>query len=126
MDDVIDGLSRRQIEASQRLVEHQNVVILGQTLGHYGAGPGPYLVLPLFGPSSLRDTAGIVGDYAISWEVNMFGARQAIWASIPLTALEVLDIRDNIAFSYGDLSSPFEYEMVRFLYLESRELEIRE
>ena len=99
---------------------------LGQTLGHYGVGPGPYVVLPLFGPSSLRDTTGLVGDYAISWEINMFGARKAIWASIPLTALEVLDIRDNIAFSYGDLSSPFEYEMVRFLYLESRELEIRE
>jgi phospholipid-binding lipoprotein MlaA len=99
---------------------------LGQTLGHYGVGPGPYVVLPLFGPSSLRDTTGLVGDYAISWEVNMFGARQAIWASIPLTALEVVDIRDNIAFAYGDLSSPFEYEMVRFLYLESRELEIRQ
>ena len=99
---------------------------LGQTLGHYGVGPGPYVVLPLFGPSSLRDTTGLVGDYAISWEINMFGARKAIWASIPLTALEVLDIRDNIAFSYGDLSSPFEYVMVRFLYLESRELEIRE
>ena len=99
---------------------------LGQTLGHYGAGPGPYLVLPLFGPSSLRDTAGLAGDFAISYKVNVFGVRQAIWASIPLTLLEVIQTRDDIAFSYGDLSSPFEYEMVRFLYLESRELKIRE
>ena len=99
---------------------------LGQTLGHYGVGPGPYMVLPLFGPSSLRDTAGLVGDFAISHEINVFGVRQAIWASIPLTLLEVIQTRDSIAFSYGDLSSPFEYEMVRFLYLESRALKIRE
>jgi phospholipid-binding lipoprotein MlaA len=36
---------------------------LGQTLGHYGIGGGPYIVLPLFGPSNLRDTTGLVGDY---------------------------------------------------------------
>jgi phospholipid-binding lipoprotein MlaA len=99
---------------------------LGQTLGHYGAGPGPYIVLPLFGPSSLRDTAGLAGDFATSYKVNVFGVRQAIWASIPLTLMEVVQIRDNLAFSYGDLSSPFEYEMVRYLYLESRELDIRQ
>ena len=35
---------------------------LGQTLGVYGLGSGPYIVLPIFGPSSLRDTVGTVGD----------------------------------------------------------------
>ena len=99
---------------------------LGQTLGFYGVGPGPYLVLPLFGPSSLRDTGGLVGDFTINREVNVFGVRKAIWASIPLTVLEVVQIRDNLDFSYGDLSSPFEYEMVRYLYLESREFKSRE
>lgn len=34
----------------------------GQTLGYYGVGQGPYLVLPLFGPSSLRDATGSVAD----------------------------------------------------------------
>ena len=34
----------------------------GQTLGHYGIGHGIYLVLPVFGPSSLRDGVGLVGD----------------------------------------------------------------
>jgi phospholipid-binding lipoprotein MlaA len=99
---------------------------LGQTLGHYGVGPGPYVVLPLFGPSSLRDATGLAGDFAISREINVFGVRKAIWTSIPLTALEIIQTRDNLAFSYGDLSSPFEYEMVRYLYLESRELNIQE
>jgi len=34
----------------------------GQTLGHYGIGHGFYVILPFFGPSSLRDSVGIVGD----------------------------------------------------------------
>ncbi|PLX79948.1 MAG: hypothetical protein C0616_09875 [Desulfuromonas sp.] len=37
----------------------------GQTLGKYGAGPGFYLVLPVFGPSNLRDSVGLVGDYFV-------------------------------------------------------------
>lgn len=35
---------------------------LGQTLGVWGVGPGLFLVWPLLGPSTLRDTAGMVGD----------------------------------------------------------------
>ena len=34
----------------------------GLTLGHWGVGSGPYLVLPLIGPSTLRDTAGFITD----------------------------------------------------------------
>jgi phospholipid-binding lipoprotein MlaA len=37
---------------------------LGQTLGKWGVGPGPYIVLPLLGPSTLRDTIGMVGGFA--------------------------------------------------------------
>jgi phospholipid-binding lipoprotein MlaA len=35
----------------------------GQTLGYWGFGDGPYLVLPFLGPSSLRDTIGLIVDY---------------------------------------------------------------
>ena len=34
----------------------------GQTLGYWGVSPGPYLVLPLLGPSTVRDTAGFAVD----------------------------------------------------------------
>ncbi len=34
----------------------------GQTLGHWGVGNGPYIVLPFFGPSTVRDSAGLVAD----------------------------------------------------------------
>jgi len=35
---------------------------LGQTFGHWGAGPGPYFVIPILGPSDVRDGIGRVGD----------------------------------------------------------------
>ena len=34
----------------------------GQTFGHYGIGPGPYLVIPFIGPSSFRDGLGFLAD----------------------------------------------------------------
>jgi len=38
---------------------------IGQALGSWGIGEGPYLVLPLFGPSNLRDFVGLIGDRAV-------------------------------------------------------------
>lgn len=53
----------------------------GQAFGAWGIGEGPYLVLPLFGPSNLRDLGGLVADRAvhpldepfsvIDWEVRL-------------------------------------------------------
>jgi len=39
----------------------------GQTLGFYGVGAGPHIVLPLWGPSNLRDVVGIFPDTAVSF-----------------------------------------------------------
>ena len=44
-----------------KLPKHDND--LGLTLGHYGVPAGPYLVLPLFGPSTVRDAVGSIGNY---------------------------------------------------------------
>ena len=43
----------------------------GQTLGHYGVGPGPYLVLPFIGPSNVRDGIGLFGDawLDLAWHI---------------------------------------------------------
>jgi len=54
--------------ATQLGVEKNNEDF-GQTLGYWGLGDGPYIVLPFLGPSSLRDTAGWVGD-AYTWPVD--------------------------------------------------------
>jgi len=37
----------------------------GQTIGFYGLGPGPYLVLPILGPSNVRDTASLIVDTVV-------------------------------------------------------------
>jgi len=49
----------------------------GQTLGHYGIGHGPYLVLPLLGPSSLRDGIGQVGDSYLDLTWHLWGAHKS-------------------------------------------------
>lgn len=41
----------------------------GQTLGYWGIGDGPYLVLPFLGPSSVRDAVGWVGDF-YTWPIT--------------------------------------------------------
>lgn len=99
---------------------------LGQTLGFYGLGPGPYVVLPVLGPSSLRDTAGSVGDFMSSSQINVYGIREEVEASVPLSFLDAVQTRDQIPFRYGDLNSPFEYELVRYLYIQSRQLKVVE
>ena len=45
----------------------------GQTLGHYGVGPGFHIVLPFLGPSNVRDVVGITLDAYVSPLVNLKG-----------------------------------------------------
>lgn len=48
----------------------------GQTFAKWGIGHGPYIVLPLLGPSSLRDAIGYAGDSAlnpVSWVTTVYG-----------------------------------------------------
>jgi len=49
--------------SSKQLNIPKNEADLGQTLGVYGLGQGFYLVWPILGPSSARDSIGIVGDF---------------------------------------------------------------
>ncbi|MCX7712775.1 MAG: VacJ family lipoprotein [Chthoniobacterales bacterium] len=52
----------------------------GQTFAKWGIGHGPYLVLPVLGPTTVRDFVGMVGDYAlnpVSWATFAFGGE--VW-----------------------------------------------
>ena len=49
----------------------------GQTLGFYGAPSGPYLMLPLLGPSNLRDTGGLLVDFSVKNQVNWLNVAEA-------------------------------------------------
>lgn len=90
----------------------------GQTLGRWGLGNGPYVVLPLLGPSTLRDTAGFVVDrqaapstLADTWKTGY-----------AVTALELLNTRTNL-LSTGTLVDAVAldaYSFIRDAYLSRR------
>jgi phospholipid-binding lipoprotein MlaA len=96
----------------------------GQTLGYWGAGPGPYLVLPIFGPSNLRDTTGLVVDAAPAFFLipGSVSTNPAYMATA--YGLRPIDKRNSIPFRYWQTGSPFEYELVRVIYTRYREAEI--
>jgi phospholipid-binding lipoprotein MlaA len=99
---------------------------LGQTLGYYGVGPGPYMVLPIFGPSTLRDTVGLIGDTAArtaiyEWIDPLENADKKDEIELAIQAIDKLHIE---SFRYYETGSPFEYELLRFLYLTKRKMDI--
>jgi len=95
----------------------------GQTLGYWGVDAGPYLVLPLLGPSSLRDATGLAFDtlayqQAIN-ELNL-GADEELF----MTLLNAIDARSSLPFRYYASGSAFEYEHLKLLYKKYREIQI--
>jgi phospholipid-binding lipoprotein MlaA len=65
----------------------------GQTLGRWGIGAGPYLVLPLLGPSSVRDAVGRVPD---AYVAPPQAAGDSVRARNALFALETVDLRARL------------------------------
>jgi phospholipid-binding lipoprotein MlaA len=97
----------------------------GQTLGHYGLGNGPYLVVPILGPSNLRDLTGNVVDSVAFNAIDPLDLDDhSEDRKIVFNLLNAIDRRHNIGFRYYDSGSPFEYELVRALYTKKRELDI--
>jgi phospholipid-binding lipoprotein MlaA len=96
----------------------------GQTLGYWGAGNGPFLVLPLLGPSNLRDATGRLGDaLLLSWLTPGPVADHPAYIATRF-GLQPIDARSRIAFRYYETGSPFEYDLVRLIYTEKRKLDI--
>jgi phospholipid-binding lipoprotein MlaA len=95
---------------------------LSATLSTWGMHPGPYFVVPFLGPSTLRDSVGLVGDYGVLHVVNVAQLYRGnvAWA---LGTTTVIDERANSSFRYYGSGSPFEYERIRFLYVRKRLLE---
>ena len=95
----------------------------GQTLGAWGVSPGPYLVLPLLGPSNVRDATGTLVDTAIYSEaIDQAGLKDE--EEMFLNLLKSIDARAGVSFTYYSTGSAFEYEQVRLFYTKYRELQI--
>src|SRR6266850_2225796 len=95
----------------------------GITLGKWGAGPGPYLVLPLYGPSTFRDVTRIpVGMYTnVLHYVEMPN-----YVSIPLDVLNLAEDRSraDAAIKFRDEAAIDPYIFMREAYLQFRRIKI--
>ena len=90
------------------------------TLSRWGMHPGPFLVIPLLGPSTLRDGVGLLADYSVSYAINLADLYRG-YQSWAVSTLDAVNLRAGSDFRYYASGSPFEYETIRFLYVR-REL----
>lgn len=121
----VESLSRFVINTATTLGFYDTATYLGiersdedfgLTLGKWGVGSGPYVMLPFLGPSTVRDT--------FSRAVDQFGAPQNYidntWESVGITGLKFVDIRARLigleTFVQGD-----QYTLLRDVYLQKRQ-----
>ncbi|WGI24069.1 VacJ family lipoprotein [Halomonas alkaliantarctica] len=91
----------------------------GQTLAVWGWEDSRYLVLPFFGPSTLRDTTGMPADMA-TYPVTYV---EDDTVRVSLTALNVIDIRAGL-LDQEELIRGDRYRFIRDAYLQSRQFEV--
>lgn len=96
----------------------------GQTLAVWGVPSGPYMVLPVLGPSSVRDTVGVGGDFLTDPK------RYAIndpWTRYGLTGMELVDKRAELLGTDDVLARSFDpYVFMRNAYLQRREFQVKD
>lgn len=88
----------------------------GQTLGRWGVSSGPYVVLPLFGPSTVRDTVGMVPD----WYLDPLYYVDDNTTRVSLRVLRVVDTRSQLMDAERIISGD-RYVFIRDAYLQRRE-----
>jgi len=96
----------------------------GQTLGYWGVPPGPYLVLPIFGPSNPRDAFGLAVDtmsnpwtYYVEWYVSV---SLAVFDFVNLRTIFLEDVEDLRAAAIDY------YVFQRNAYVQNRELVVHD
>jgi len=111
-------------DAASEIDVPKNKEDFGQTLGHYGVGPGPYLVLPILGPSNIRDATGFAVDTVAFATIDPFQASSFQTEYPAVLATNIINQRREVPFEYYETGSPFEYDFVRYFYTRKREFEI--
>jgi len=111
------------VASDMRLVKHNED--FGQTLGVWGAPPGAYLVLPLLGPSDVRDGLGLVvdsfgyGPFWVSFFFDVDSRRVIRWS---LATVDVVQLRASIleTESIFETAALDRYSFLRDAYLQRR------
>ena len=101
----------------------------GQTLGFYGVGAGPHIVLPIFGPSNLRDSISMIPD-------NILNSTVGYYHDSSITTTDVIQINtlyyiNKTSLHLGEYESIKKdaidlYPFIRDLYEQKRMSEIKE
>jgi phospholipid-binding lipoprotein MlaA len=94
----------------------------GLTLGHWGIPSGPYLVLPLFGPSTVRDSMGLVVDVKFN-PLNYIEPAERN----PLYVLQFVSVRSDLlgASNLLEQAALDKYSFVRDAYTQQRKARLR-
>ena len=95
----------------------------GQTLGHWGLGSGPYLVLPFIGPSSVRDATGFAVDFTAFYPISYI---EDVRTRNHLLVLGFIDTRAQYlpASDLLDEAALDPYSFMRDAYLQRRENQV--
>ena len=100
----------------------------GQTLGYWGVGNGAYLVLPILGPSTVRDTTGLVVDTMAFDPISYLHDSDEVAASTILRVVQVIDKRAELlpASDLLDSASLDPYAFMRDAYLQRRASQVQD
>lgn len=96
----------------------------GQTLGRWGVRSGPYLVLPLLGPSSLRDAPSLFADAQTDLRVQLDLDTES---RIAIAALTAIDARAELLSLDASLRKAYDpYAFIRDAWIQRREHQVRD
>ena len=114
------------VDVADKIGLEQTQEDFGQTLATWGMGDGFYIVLPIFGPSNIRDTAGMVLTYATD-PINAYAVKEnEAWILPVRTATNAVDRRSKIIDEVNALrdNSLDYYAAVRSSYYQNRKASI--
>jgi phospholipid-binding lipoprotein MlaA len=99
----------------------------GITLATWGMASGPYLMLPILGPSNARDFVGLIGDSFADPGDYVASQHHLLWAAVTRSAVSGIDVRSRNIESLADIekTSLDFYATIRSLYRQRRAAQIR-
>ena len=109
-------------DVASRLGIQERSEDFGQSLGYWGLKGGPYIVIPFFGPSSVRDGFSLAPDYYLRPDIVRFEDNKA---DLGLNGLSLVNLRAGL-LGISDLSGNDQYSFYRDAFLQRRDYEIND
>jgi phospholipid-binding lipoprotein MlaA len=109
------------LDVASRFGLEKNEEDFGQTLGRWGVGSGPYMVLPVFGTSNVRDSVGLVLDTLFN-PIQYYDERAGRWT---LFVVREIDTRSSL-LALDELVGGDKYLFFREAYVQRREYLVKD